>query len=321
MINRLLGIVTSAAMIVAMVALIRRDIVPYWTAGDPPTPGPQTLKPGERQVVQFGIYDERQQLVGRSWTESVRIGERGSIQSFTDTVLEPIVIPLPGGVVETPRVHIEIDVSYEQNKRVVDGLDCEIHGIGLPISLHAEALPTGEFPCQWQVGDRIGSIVLDSEAPAALGDVIRPFNRLPNLYVGQSWRHDLLDPLSQVISQIVPGFNAEGVNLEPILIKVTGRERIERRDHGEVRAVNAFVVEGGDVKAWVADDGQTIKQEVNLPILGRWTVILEDACSCPEWSDSCCRELRSLREETTRLLGVGPRSRDGRRGSPSDQLP
>ncbi|GEM_PF-424388 len=262
--NRWIGIATASLMVAANAAIVWRDLLPEWLAGDPPPSEPQLLSPGEKRFVQVGIYDEQGRPVGRSWTQATRVGTEGIVTTKTVTVLEPI--GLPGGL-STPPVRIETAVSYRYNQARVDELDFRMFGLGIPIFLHGEAMATGEFPFTWQVGPHRGKVILDSRAPAALGDVIRPFDRLADLYVGRSWRLDLLDPLSHML----PNLKQTGLSLEPVLIQVTGKENIT---HQGV-PVEAFRVEGGGARAWVAADGQVLRQEVNLPLLGRLILLDE----------------------------------------------
>lgn len=265
MLNRWIGILSAAGMIVAHAAIVTRDVVPDWFAGDPPPSDAVLFCPGEERFVQVGIYDDAGRTLGRSWTSSKRPGVGGFVFVSTRTILHPLY--LPGGVT-TPRVRIETHLTYRANTAQVDQLDFKMFGLGVPIWLNAQAMPSGEFPGQWRVGPKSGKFGLDSMAPAALGDVIRPFDRLPDLYVGRCWRLKLLDPLAQMLPQL----DAAGLRPDAVMIKVTGRKVIEHRG----RRVETFVVEveGGGARAWVGPDGRVLKQEVNVPLLGR--LILRD---------------------------------------------
>lgn len=269
MLNRWMGISFAFLMVLANGAILWRDLLPDWLAGDPPPSEAALLTPGEERRVQIGIHEASGRLIGRSWTLSRCTSVGGIVSVRTTTVLYPI--DLPGGV-RTPAVRIETMITYRPAAAAfVDELDFKMHGLGVPISLHAEAMPTGEFPLRWQVGTERGSIALDSRAPAALGDVIRPFDRLPDLYVGRSWRVQLLDPLAQVF----PGIREAALDLKPELIRVTGREVIVHHGEEGPREVDAFIVEGAGARAWVAPDGTVLRQEVNLPLVGR-LVLLEE---------------------------------------------
>jgi hypothetical protein len=264
MLNRWMGIACGAFMVLANAAILWRDILPGSRAGHPPPNEALLLGPGERRVVQVGIYDSAGRLVGTSWTISTRVGVGGRVTVKTTTVLEPICLP---GDTTTPRVQIDTGLAYGYGEATIDELDFKMFGLGVPVSLHGEAMPSGEFPFTWQVGEYRDKTVLDSRVPAALGDVIRPFDRLPNLYVGQTWRLELLDPLSQIL----PQFKQAGLALEPVLVCVSRKETVLH----EGVAIEAFVVEGGGATAWVAPDGNVLRQEVQVPLLGKLVLLDE----------------------------------------------
>jgi hypothetical protein len=97
--------------------------------------------------------------------------------------------------------------------------------------------------------------------------MIRRFDRLPNLHVGQSWRIKLLDPLAL----LTPDLAEADMELEPIIVQVTRTEEIEHRG----RKIETFVVEGADATAWVADDGRVLRQEVQVPLIGKLVLLDE----------------------------------------------
>jgi hypothetical protein len=267
MLNRWIGILSIAAMLLANAAIFTRDVLPRWLPDDAPPSDAQLLAPDERREVQVGIYDALGRQVGQSWTVAQRSTVGDVVSVRTTTVLRGLA--LPGGL-RTPEVRIESDASYGPADNRIDEVNLRLYGLGLPIQLNGQAMPTAEFACTWRVGADDGSFLLDSKAPAALGDVIRPFDRLPDLYVGQTWRLDLLDPLAQ----IVPDLDRHGLDLEPILIRVTRRERISHAG----RDVDAYVVEGNNTRAWVAEDGRVLRQEVRLPLIGQ-LVLLDEVFS------------------------------------------
>ncbi len=264
MLNRWIGISTATLMILANAGIILRDVVPHWLPNDVPPTDAQTLAPDEWRRAQVGVYDDEGRLVGRSWTRANRKGKSDIAVTSTTTVLQRL--QLPTGL-RTPQVRLETDITYRVSENYVDEVDFRMYGLGLRVSLEGASIVRREFACVWQVGPRRGEFLLDSESPAMLGDVIRPFDRLPQLYVGQTWRLKLLDPLAQV----VPGLEESGIELEPLVIRVTRKETIMHRG----TPVEAFVVEGGNATAWVAADGRVLRQVVTLPLLGRLTLIDE----------------------------------------------
>ena len=73
---------------------------------------------------------------------------------------------------------------------------------------------------------------------------------------------------STPLGQLLPGLDAAGLDLDSVLITVTGREIIDHHD----AKIEAYIVEGGGARAWVASDGRVLRQEVNLPLVGQITL-------------------------------------------------
>jgi hypothetical protein len=298
MLNRWIGILSAAAMIVATFALVERDVLPNYRLGDPPPNEALLLQPGEERHAQVGIYDATGRGVGKSWTRSRRTSANGLVIVLTTTLLEPMAV----GTIATPRVRIETELTFNSNELTVDELDFRMFGLPVDLSMRGEAMPSGEFPLEWEVGEQRGAYILDSRAPAALGDVIRPFDRLPDLHVGRSWKLKLLDPLAQMIPQM----RETGLELEGVLIEVTGKEPIVHR--GE--QIEAFVVEGGGATAWVAPDGRVLLQQVNLPLLGK-LLLREEEYDEAARLDAVRATPGVYRESRRRGRGEGRRERSG----------
>lgn len=258
MFNRWIGIISAACMICASTALIYRDIAPTWLAGDPPDPELGLLS-GRPRRVQVGIFDDAGRLIGRSWTVARRAGISLDVRSWT--VLRPITLP---NNIRTPLVRIDTSLVYHQQTRV-DKLTMRLHGLPTRIELTGKFYPPNEFPCEWRVGSMTGQFLLDAEATRALGDVVRPFDRLPGLYVGRTWRLKLFNPLANVL----PGWKAADVSDDRVLVRVTARESIEH----DGRQVDCFRVETDRATAWVNASGRVLKQVVDIPLLGRLTLL------------------------------------------------
>ena len=312
MVNRWIGIITLALMLIANAAVLLRDVVPNWMANDPPPSVVTTLTTSGVIRTQVGIFDDEDRELGRSWTVSKKTGIGGIVTVETNTLLQPLSLPRS---FRTPRVRIQTKLTFRTGEQaeiestrdanavstdhlppgdiVVDDLDFRMHGLGIPISLKAEAMPQGDFPFEWQVGHRTGRGVLNSRAPAALGDVIRPFDRLPKLYEGRRWKIDLLDPLAQ----IMPGMDTSGFAMDPVIVEVTGREVIEYRGV----SVKAFVVEGGGAKAWVDSGGRVLRQEVVVPVLGK-LVLLDE----PYDEKALDEAMRAVPSESVGVRGEQP---------------
>jgi hypothetical protein len=260
MLNRWIGIVCALFMLGANTTLFVRDILPRWLAGNPPELDDLSHGTGPERRVQTGIYNADRELVGRNWWISKVQGEFLNVTSLT--MLYPI--NLPNGMA-TPRVRIETQLRYQTQDGFLGELVLTIRGLPAAIVLRGELVPPDEFACKWWLGyvER-GHFVLDAQATRAIGDVLRPFTRLPGLYVGRTWRVQLLDPLSR----IVPGLQAEEFLGDAEFVRVVRTETIEHLG----RPVEAFVVEAARTRAWVAPQGDVLRQEVELPFLGKLTL-------------------------------------------------
>ncbi len=277
MLNRWVGIVCAALMVAANAALFVRDILPGWQGGDPPQVVDLSSGAYPKRQAQVGIFNADGRNIGRSWTSSDLQIDYVYVRSTT--MLNPI--PLPNGIV-TPTVRVDTELRYRQADGVLNELVITLRGLSATFKLQGDLIPPDDFVCKWQWGPQFeGQFVLDAQATRAIGEVIRPFDRLPGLYVGRTWRMQLFDPLSRVI----PGLSADEPVGESELIRVTRTEVIEHR--GE--KVETFVVEGPRMRGWVAPDGRVLVQEVNLPVLGMLTLRDEpfDSDSCREAKQWC----------------------------------
>jgi len=261
MINRWIGIVTLGLMLSVNAALMMRDVLPDWLAGEPPKSRALHLRPGDQIAVQLGIFARDGRCIGHSWSTSSRSGDLVAVRHVT--VLKSL--KLPRGLT-IPALRIDTDLNYHGQTRLEE-LRVRVSGFGFPISLEGEFYPPGDFACQWQVDDRRGQLQLPAEATRALGDVIRPFESLTGLRVGQSWRVKVLNPLAGV----VPDWGTRNMMTSTKLVRVTGVEQIEHRG----AAVQAFVLEAEKLRAWVTPEGRVIRQELDLPLFGTLTLVDE----------------------------------------------
>lgn len=262
MLNRWIGIGVVLAMLAGNTSLFVRDILPRWTAGDPPRVEPQAGDNLLYERQQIGIFDAHDRCIGHSWTQIQTLERYVSVSSTT--LLNSI--DLPDGL-HTPKVRVDSELRYTGPDQVLDELTITLHGLPLTVMLRGELMPPDQFACRWQAGREQGVFVLDARLTRAFGDVTRPFMRLPGLYVGQTWRLQLMNPLSRAM----PGFGSPMLVEEPEIVRVTRTEVIEHAG----QAVEAFVVEAPRLRAWVAPDGTVLCQEVGLlPLLGR--LILRD---------------------------------------------
>ena len=258
MINRWIGIVTLGLMLSVNAALMMRDVVPDWFAGTPPTSRALDLRLGEDVEAQFGLFDQEGRRMGYAWTFATRDEYLTKVRY--QTVLESL--RLPGDVV-LPLLRVDTDVNY-RGGNVIDSLRVRVHGFGATIRLDGEFYEPDHFPCKWQAGAQRGEFDLPADVTRALGDVFRPFDSLMGLSVGRSWRMKLLNPLAG----IVPDWGTRHVMSDSILVRVTGTEPMQYRG----TTVQAFVLEADKIRAWVAPNGQLIRQDFDLPLVGRLTL-------------------------------------------------
>jgi len=262
MLNRWIGIVCTILMVSANATLLVRDVLPGWLAGNPPEPddlhdGVVSRGIGVERCAQIGIFNAAGRNVGRSWTISSR--QSGLLNIASTTTLHAIA--LPNGVA-TPPVRIDTQLKYREEDHLLNELFMSIRGLPLGVVLRGEFVPPDAFACKWQVGPRQrGKFAIDARATRAMGEVIRPFGRLPGLYVGRAWRLQLLDPLSHML----PGLRPNDLLADYELVRVTRTETVAHQG----RSVEVFVVEGRRMCGWVTRDGEVVRQEVELPLVGK----------------------------------------------------
>ncbi len=259
MLNRWLGILLAAGMLLMNAEILRRDVLESYLASTPPANYATSLDPNEERLTQVGIYDEAGHKMGISETRAHKTSFGGVVTVTVNSSTDLYSFALPNGMV-TPAVAIDTYVTYHHEQGDIDEVDFRMAGLGFPVWLHGEAMGTGEFPFRWQVGKQKGEMILDSRIPGTMGNLIRPFDELPGLYVGRKWRLDLLDAVAPLLPQF-----AGRLELEPVEFEVTGQEMIA---HGG-KLVETFVVEGGGSKAWVARNGRVLRQTLRLPLFGQ----------------------------------------------------
>ncbi len=261
MLNRWMGILAFLGMVTVNTLLLTRDVLPGWLAGDPPRSAALQLAEGQRLAEQVGIFDARGHRIGYAWSLCDRDLELTTIRNYT--YLFPLRLPQD---VSTPALRIDTVLRYHRNNRP-DHLQVRVLGLGIPIRLEGEFYPPDDFGCEWQVSEQRGRFVLPAHRIQALGDVLRPFESLTGLHVGQSWHLETINPLAGLL----PGWGVENMMTTRTLARVVARQPLETRG----RTVDAFVVETDTARAWVAGNGRVLRQELDLPVFGRLVLISE----------------------------------------------
>jgi len=261
MLNRWFGIVTLAFMLSVNAALWLRDVTPDWYAGTPPAARALNLESGQEICVQLGLFNEAGRRIGWAWTDSSRDEYLVKVRHLT--VIRSLALPAD---VVTPMIKVDTALNYHGHA-TLDELRIHVFGLGVQVNLEGAFYPPNHFPCKWQVGSQRGEFDLPAESTRALGDVIRPFDGITGLTVGQSWRLHLLNPLAGV----VPDWGARCMSNESLLVRVTGTEQIDYR--GE--PTPAFVLEADKMRAWITADGRLVRQDFELPLLGKLSLVDE----------------------------------------------
>lgn len=251
--HRAFGILVTLLWLVAMGELVRHEVWPRWTAQDPPRIVSRAENERSRRS-QSGIYDAREQRVGTAWSMVQPTGDQFHMDS---TVVLTDVPPLPP-------IRIQM-VATLTGDGAVDEFDLDLFGVrdvyGKPLKIEIRGESYGQYiPCTLQVGSFRRTFKLDAAASRLVSDGIRPFDVLRNLQVGQSWRMQMLDPISAALSH--------QAKIDPVIARVERKETILR----DGQPVECFLVTAGRSRAWVAPDGRVLVQEVEAPGLGRLTV-------------------------------------------------
>jgi hypothetical protein len=256
MINRWIGIAALLAMLAANSALFVRDLLPSWTVGTRPDSSIFRLKPGDEVGYHIEMYDADGQNVGDSWTLASRSTELLSVRIWT------IFKRRHFGQFEMPRIRVTTEATFDTKSRL-SSLRIRATGVGTPLGLQGDLIEPNDFSCVWKMGDKESNFILPADALATVSDVTRPFDNLAGLYVGQTWRMQLFNPLASLLPAL--GDPAG----ESVLVRVSRKEVIPH----DGQDVETFVVDAERVRAWVAEDGRVLRQEIDLPVLGKLTLV------------------------------------------------
>ncbi len=244
--SRLLGLVIVTLWAVAFTTLIAYDVAPYWRTQEPPR---GRLPEGDYQV---GIFDKSNRRVGTCWTSLSPQPDLLAIQSIT----ELSDLAALRGLVRVPAMVIDSSLSITLPDERLQGFDVSLREHGETLAeLHAHQVGQ-DYSCVARVGGLQRHFSLDARASAVLSDSLRPFNYLPNLHVGQTWRIRMLD--------VVELLRDQTATITPQLVRVTAREDIQL--HG--KSVNCFRIESDNAVAWADPAGRVLLQRVELPLLG-----------------------------------------------------
>lgn len=273
MVNRWLGILSVIAMLLANGALAWRHILPRLLAGSPPANFATHLADNDERGIQVGIFTDDGRRIGSSWLVSNRFG--ASVNVDARTLIREVPVPTPArieGIILETSIRYELRDNYLTDALPIpDEIEMDIRGLGMPVKIRGEDF-SGDFPFEYYIGNTdtpAGKFLVPASALKALGNVFRPFDRMPGLYVGRMWQVKLFNPLSAIL----PNVTGPEMEMQTITVEVTGEEEVVDPRTG--RTVTAFRVESPQARAWVHQDGTVLIQEVDLPIIGTLRLLNE----------------------------------------------
>ncbi len=256
--QRLLGAAVVLLWISAMYFLIKKDVWPMLSAQDVPPITSEQLAQLDNREHQFGIFQVndagRSERIGTAWHE-VRHG--------------PVLTTMTGNVLiegfrMMPVVRIQTKTDFDK-EGLLDSFRLDVYGIPMT-KIHIFGERRGiYFPIDMQIGPLNRHKRLHLPESRLISESIQPFTVLPKLQVGQSWRMQVLDPMTAILSR-----NAK---MTSVVARVTGKESIPY----EGESVSCYIVETlpEQVKAWVDEEGRVLRQSTKLPGFGEIVVIME----------------------------------------------
>jgi len=246
------GFLIVPTWLAAMSWLVAHDIVPTWTALDPP---PIRASQRDRNGVdhsEFTIYDEVGR-VGSLWT-SYLFDDR-SVRREDLVWIDRLPVDLA-----PLRVTANSDFTAEG---VLDEFTLRLETEQADVKLHGE-----RFPADFSFRLESGAVDRTFKVPLSQGGIIsgafNPMTEMRELSVGTRWRMQVLNPFA-----LLTGVGSQFI---PVVVEVTGEERIAT-PRGER---NCMVVESPSAKAWVDSDGLVQVQEVTLPLGGSFRIVRQD---------------------------------------------
>ncbi len=233
----------------SMAWVVWHDVWPGLTAGDPPRMARAEVAANGPVSYQSGIFNKYGHRIGTAWSTYHPIGDTARREDV-------VYVESFAGI---PPTLLEITSGFTTDGKL-DEFRLEVLGQDVPIEVQGE-----RFGSMYGFNLRVGTVQerirLDAKAASLIGDVFRPFASLPGLKAGQSWRMQVLNPIS-----IITGL---GDRFVPMLVRVTRREAVTTT---EGAILDCLVVEAPNATAWVGDDGRVIIQQVELPVGGTLTI-------------------------------------------------
>lgn len=232
--------------LLAMSWLVANDILPHWTASQPPpVQAGDWLADGNR--IQFTLSDELGPM-GSVWTEY--LVDSRSIRR--DDLIWVERLPL-----DIAPLRISVDSVFTA-QGVLDEFSVQLEAGGAGqgrIRLHGERFHS-DFSFTLESGPVEKAFKIPLVDSGLFSGAFHPFGALTDLRVGQRWRMQVVNPISMLTGM--------GNEFIPLLVEVTGEERV-RTAAGDV---NCYVIDSPNARAWVDARGNVVAQEMRLPMLG-----------------------------------------------------
>lgn len=251
MLHRMIGFAVVLFWTIATGWLVWHDILPAWTAQDPPgvVAADWVKRYGRR--AQFGIYDNGDRRIGGIWT-------RYTSGSATDREDEIFIDDL--ALIGPTYVHIK---SVFDVRGRLDEIDISLLGAWNPIRIRGERFPS-QFAFKVEAGTVRHVFKIDAAFAGTFSATFRPFDAMPDLTVGQSWHMQIFNPVAAV--------TGVGDEFIPVLVKVVGTEMF----HVGGQPRDCLIVEAPNVRAWVERrSGVVLRQQIDLPVGGTITINFE----------------------------------------------
>lgn len=280
---RLIGVGAFLLWVTAMVSLVVRDILPAWTAKDPPHVTGEQFKLLDEPNQQFGVVDAKNRRVGTVWSDVTHNPGNGTTSITAIAKLDKLPI--------IPPIRIFSSTDFDSNG-AIESFRMNVVGV-LNQRMHIHGERWGiYFPVEMQFGPIRRETNLDYAATRLIGESLHPFAYLPTLRVGQSWRMQVLDPVAVVLGN--------RADFKPVVATVTRKETIAHPTEAG-RSVECFVVETSPTpsRAWVDAKGHVFRQETDLPGFGRITLVKE------AYNAQQRRDARAGRDEAGNDLRMG----------------
>ena len=237
-----------------MVALFARDVWPAWTAQDPPPMTHEQLASLDGQTMQYALLRASDDRIGTAWSAVELVSDRVVIRGTVALETKALMLP----------IRIETMTEFDADGNL-DSFLLNVNGVpGTKIRVVGERHGI-YFPCELHAGPIHRQARLDLSASRMIGESLRPFAFLPTLEVGQSWRMQLLDPVSVALGG--------KTQFSAVVARVTRRETIEHPPdsgkHVQCHVVETFPQQS---MAWVDGEGRILVQQAEMPVFGRVTV-------------------------------------------------